>query len=68
MSGRVSAGLASARRALIGDAARVRYSGHAEVQCPGEPKKHWVMIAMHHVHYNLARIHKPLRVTPAMEA
>ncbi len=26
------------------------------------------MIALHYMHYNFARIHKSLRVTPAMEA
>jgi hypothetical protein len=25
-------------------------------------------IAIHFMHYNFARVHKPLRVTPAMEA
>src|SRR3989441_5264832 len=29
---------------------------------------HKAMIAMHYMHYNFARIHKTLRVTPAMEA
>ena len=26
------------------------------------------MISLHFIHYNFARIHKTLRVTPAMEA
>jgi hypothetical protein len=26
------------------------------------------MIGLHYMHYNFARIHKTLRVTPAMEA
>ena len=26
------------------------------------------MVAIHAVHYNFARIHKPLRITPAMAA
>ena len=29
---------------------------------------HKAMIALHHMHYNFGRIHKTLRVTPAMEA
>jgi hypothetical protein len=29
---------------------------------------HKAMIALHYMHYNFARIHKTLRVTPAMEA
>jgi hypothetical protein len=29
---------------------------------------HKTMIALHYMHYNVARIHKSLRVTPAMEA
>ena len=29
---------------------------------------HKAMIALHYMHYNFARIHKSLRVTPAMEA
>ena len=29
---------------------------------------HKVMIALHYMHYNFGRIHKTLRVTPAMEA
>src|SRR3989441_1167215 len=31
-------------------------------------ENHKAMIALHYMHYNFARIHKPLRVTPAMEA
>jgi len=30
--------------------------------------KHIAAIAIHFMHYNLARIHKTLRVTPAMAA
>ena len=29
---------------------------------------HKTMIALHYMHYNFGRIHKSLRVTPAMEA
>jgi hypothetical protein len=29
---------------------------------------HKAMIALHYMHYNFGRIHKTLRVTPAMEA
>jgi hypothetical protein len=29
---------------------------------------HKAAIALHYMHYNFARIHKTLRVTPAMEA
>ena len=29
---------------------------------------HEAAVALHFMHYNFARIHKPLRVTPAMEA
>jgi hypothetical protein len=29
---------------------------------------HAAMVAVHFLHYNFARIHKTLRVTPAMEA
>jgi hypothetical protein len=29
---------------------------------------HKAAIALHYMHYNFARIHKSLRVTPAMEA
>ena len=31
-------------------------------------ENHKAMIALHYMHYNFARIHKSLRVTPAMEA
>src|SRR5207244_3891073 len=31
-------------------------------------ENHKAMIALHYMHYNFARIHKTLRVTPAMEA
>jgi hypothetical protein len=37
----------------------------------GFPKKvdnHKAVVALHFMHYNFARIHKTLRVTPAMEA
>ena len=29
---------------------------------------HKAMIALHYMHYNFGRIHKSLRVTPAMQA
>jgi len=31
-------------------------------------ENHKAMIALHYMHYNFGRIHKTLRVTPAMEA
>ncbi len=31
-------------------------------------ENHVAMLAIHYMHYNFARIHKTLRVTPAMEA
>jgi hypothetical protein len=31
-------------------------------------ENHVAMIALFHLHYNFARIHQTLRVTPAMEA
>ena len=31
-------------------------------------EKHWAMLSLYFVHYNFCRIHKTLRVTPAMEA
>lgn len=31
-------------------------------------RMHWLAIALHFVYYNFAKVHKPLRVTPAMEA
>lgn len=31
-------------------------------------ENHEAAIALHHMHYNFARIHQTLRVTPAMEA
>jgi IS1 family transposase len=31
-------------------------------------ENHWCAIALHFVYYNFARVHKTLRVTPAMEA
>ena len=31
-------------------------------------KKHWTMLSLYFVHYNFCRIHKTLRVMPAMEA
>lgn len=31
-------------------------------------EKHWAMLSLYFVHYNWCRIHKTLRVTPAMEA
>ena len=31
-------------------------------------ENHKAMIALHYMHYNFARTHKTLRVTPAMEA
>jgi IS1 family transposase len=31
-------------------------------------ENHWLAIALHFVHYNFVRVHKTLRVTPAMEA
>lgn len=31
-------------------------------------EKHWAMLSLYFVHYNFCRIHKALRVTPAMEA
>jgi hypothetical protein len=33
-----------------------------------ELANHGAAIALHDMHYNLCRIHKTLRVTPAMEA
>ena len=30
-------------------------------------EKHWAMVSLYFVHYNFCRIHKTLRVTPAME-
>ena len=30
-------------------------------------EKHWAMLSLYFVHYNFCRIHKTLRVTPAME-
>ena len=32
------------------------------------PREEEAAIALHYMHYNFARIHKTLRVTPAMEA
>ena len=31
-------------------------------------ENHWLAIALHFVYYNFVRVHKTLRVTPAMEA
>lgn len=31
-------------------------------------ENHWLAIALHFVYYNFCRVHKTLRVTPAMEA
>ena len=31
-------------------------------------EKHWAMLSLYFLHYNFCRIHKTLRVTPAMEA
>jgi hypothetical protein len=31
-------------------------------------ENHKAMIALHYMHYNFGRIHKTLRVTPAMES
>lgn len=31
-------------------------------------RMHWLAIALHFVYYNFAKVHKTLRVTPAMEA
>ena len=33
-----------------------------------EPKKRAAAVAIHFMHYNFARIHKSLRITPAMAA
>ena len=30
-------------------------------------EKHWAMLSLYFLHYNFCRIHKTLRVTPAME-
>jgi hypothetical protein len=31
-------------------------------------ENHEAVVALHYIHYNFARIHQTLRVTPAMEA
>ena len=31
-------------------------------------ENHWLAIALHFVYYNFCKVHKTLRVTPAMEA
>ena len=33
-----------------------------------EPKERAAVVAIHFMHYNFARIHKSLRITPAMAA
>ena len=51
-------------------------TGAAENVMPAAPKagqrkkvdNHKAAVALHFMHYNFARIHKTLRVTPAMEA
>ena len=35
---------------------------------PRDPNELAHMVAIHFMHYNFARIHKTLRVTPAMES
>jgi hypothetical protein len=47
--------------------------GHAPFHAPNEwfskkAENHAHALALHFLHYNFARVHKTLRVTPAMEA
>ncbi len=57
MSGGTSAG--SGRRPL---------PGSQKSRAAGCRLHHKAALALHFMHYNFARIHKTLRVTPAMEA
>jgi hypothetical protein len=52
----VSRGLSSANRCRVTNAFSKKIENHA------------AMVAIHAVHYNFARIHKTLRITPSMAA
>lgn len=45
----------------------VRRSARCQLGVKASPKIKWG-IALHYMHYNFARVHQSLRVTPAMEA
>jgi hypothetical protein len=50
----------------VGDASEVKRLGHPPFSKKLENHGH--MVALYFMHYNFCRVHKTLRVTPAMEA
>ena len=45
-----------------------QYSPARCIGCDKKLENHAAAVALHFIHYNFARIHKTLKVTPAMEA